>query len=365
MTLLNLSTDYALRNLFNLASQSDRQVSRRELIQFHGISADHVAKAVQHLAHADYVRADRGWSGGLRLGRSAAQITVGEVIELFEGPVTLLECVSTEGMCVIQPGCRLATPARPGGSAVSGDAEWSPAGGPDGVAGTVPGATFSPVALFVSAVWLLAARKLDRLLVVTVRLPARCGVERSGSDAGSLRRNPMSQRYLPRVVPCALALTLAGVLVVRGYAQGAKPVHPVKMPLPQARQTVSMLNDLYVNTVVLTHGTYVKDRGTVASATVARQIFEAMTKKGWPETHWLSTTGRPFNPANNPRDSFEKDAVAALKKGEVRFERVEAGRLRVATLVPLVDKSCQMCHTRDQVGDPIGGLSYTVQLGGK
>src|SRR5204863_8897453 len=112
---------------------------------------------------------------------------------------------------------------------------------------------------------------------------------------------------------------------------------PVKMPLAQARQTVAMLNDLYVNSVVLTHGTYVKDKSVTAAATVARQVFTAMKQKGWPETHWLSTTGRPFNPANNPRDPFERDAVAALKKGEARFERIEDGKLRVATLVPIVD----------------------------
>jgi hypothetical protein len=140
------------------------------------------------------------------------------------------------------------------------------------------------------------------------------------------------------------------------------PVKPVAMKLEQARQTVAMLNDLYVTTVVLTHGTYVKDRGTVAAATVARQVFGAMEKKGWPKTRWLSTTGRPFNPDANPKDAFEREAVAALKKGEARFERVENGQLQVATLVPLVEASCLMCHTRDKVGDPIGGLSYTIQL---
>ena len=58
----------------------------------------------------------------------------------------------------------------------------------------------------------------------------------------------------------------------------------------------------------------------------------------------------------------QKEAVAALKSGKSRFERVENGNLRVVTLVPLVDKSCQMCHTKDKVGDPIGGLAYTVPL---
>lgn len=107
MIRLNLSTDYALRALLYLASQPDRQVSTRELAGFYDISADHVSKVVQHLAHAGYVRAGRGRAGGLRLGRPAAEISVGAVIELFEGPISLLDCIGTEGVCVIQPGCRL------------------------------------------------------------------------------------------------------------------------------------------------------------------------------------------------------------------------------------------------------------------
>jgi hypothetical protein len=161
----------------------------------------------------------------------------------------------------------------------------------------------------------------------------------------------------------AVAAAIAGGVAV-SHADEAAP-GPAKMSLEQARRTVSMLNDLYVNSVVLTHKTYVKDRGSVAAAVVARQVFQAMADKGWPQTRWINTTGRPFNPDSNPKDAFEKDAVVALKKGQARFERVEDGKLRVATLIPLVDKSCQTCHTKDKVGDPIGGLSYTVPLAGK
>jgi hypothetical protein len=161
---------------------------------------------------------------------------------------------------------------------------------------------------------------------------------------------------------CWGAALLIGIALATARPTGAQETKPVKMPLEQARSTVAMLNDLYVNTIVQTHTTYVKDRGSVAAAAVARKVFEAMAKKGWPQTRWISTTGRPFNPDANPKDAFERDAAAALKKGEARFERVEDGKLRVATLIPVVDKSCLMCHTRDKVGDPIGGLAYTVDL---
>ncbi len=161
----------------------------------------------------------------------------------------------------------------------------------------------------------------------------------------------------------AAGTVLCGTVIAQAQTAKPKPAQ-TPMPLAQARRTVSMLNDLYVTSVVGIHGTYVKDAATPAAATVARQVFESMAAKGWPETRWLSTTGRPFNPASNPKDKFEKDAVVALKKGQARFERVENGELRAATLVPMVDKSCGMCHTKDKVGDPIGGLLYRVKLTG-
>src|SRR5688572_26119897 len=107
MIRLNLSTDYALRTLLYLASEPGRQASTREIAGFYGISADHTSKVIQHLAHGGYVRAGRGRGGGVRLARPAPEISVGEVVELFEGPVALLECVDHSGVCVIESGCRL------------------------------------------------------------------------------------------------------------------------------------------------------------------------------------------------------------------------------------------------------------------
>ena len=173
----------------------------------------------------------------------------------------------------------------------------------------------------------------------------------------------MDSRSLTRWIAGGAAFGVAGLLAVSTQAaQQTKPVPPAKMSLAQARQTVDMLNDLYVTSVVGIHDTYVREPGTPAAAVVARQLFVAMKAKGWPETRWINTTGRPFNPDSNPKDAFERDAVAALKKGQAKFERVEGDKLRVATLIPAVNKSCLMCHTKDKVGDPLGGLSYTVFL---
>ncbi|MFN3651676.1 MAG: RrF2 family transcriptional regulator [Armatimonadota bacterium] len=107
MIRLNLSTDYALRTLLFLASRPGGHCSTREVAEFYEISADHVSKVVQTLARAGVVRAERGRGGGIRLARKPADVTVGEIVELFEGPVALLACVNTDDVCTIQPSCRL------------------------------------------------------------------------------------------------------------------------------------------------------------------------------------------------------------------------------------------------------------------
>ena len=103
---LALQTDYALRTLLYLASFPDR-ATVRQVAEFFGISADHVAKAVNQLGRLGYVRSVRGAGGGIELGRPADQVRLGEVILAFEGNLHLLECVGREGVCVIESFCKL------------------------------------------------------------------------------------------------------------------------------------------------------------------------------------------------------------------------------------------------------------------
>lgn len=105
---LSLHTDYALRTLLFLADRPGRS-SVAQIAQFFQISRDHVAKVVQSLVRLGYVRSVRGIGGGVELKRRPAEIRIGELIVAFEGNMNLLECVSTEGLCVIQPTCRLRT----------------------------------------------------------------------------------------------------------------------------------------------------------------------------------------------------------------------------------------------------------------
>ena len=103
---LALQTDFALRTLLYLATNTGRATVGR-IAEFYGISEHHLGKVAHQLGRFGFVRNVRGPSGGMELAREAGAITVGAVIRAFEGSMSLLECVETPGVCVIQPGCRL------------------------------------------------------------------------------------------------------------------------------------------------------------------------------------------------------------------------------------------------------------------
>jgi hypothetical protein len=136
--------------------------------------------------------------------------------------------------------------------------------------------------------------------------------------------------------------------------------------LDRARETVRMLDDLYKTFIVLITAEYVDDPSILPAATLSKRVFEAMNKKGWHKARLLDATGTPFNPDNNPRDKFEREAIKAMLSGSTYFEKVEKiegkDHLRAATSVHAVMKGCISCHPDRKFGDLLGAISYSIPL---
>jgi len=81
----NESTRLALLAAVELAQAGEARVSAADVARRHGASAHHVAKVLQRLSRAGLLRAVRGVGGGYRLARPAKDITLFEIVELFEG----------------------------------------------------------------------------------------------------------------------------------------------------------------------------------------------------------------------------------------------------------------------------------------
>lgn len=84
--MLSTTSEYALRALAHLASQSNRAaVLGRNLASATGIPANYLSKVLLVLRNARFVDTTRGSGGGYRLAKPADEIFLIDVVELFDG----------------------------------------------------------------------------------------------------------------------------------------------------------------------------------------------------------------------------------------------------------------------------------------
>ncbi|MFN3863813.1 MAG: SUF system Fe-S cluster assembly regulator [Erythrobacter sp.] len=106
MRLSNLA-DYAVITMSQAALHcGNGRVSAAELAAETGLPVPTVQKLVSRLTAAGLLRSLRGAHGGLQLGRPAAAITVADIVEAVEGPITLTACVD-HSPCEFAAGCSM------------------------------------------------------------------------------------------------------------------------------------------------------------------------------------------------------------------------------------------------------------------
>jgi Rrf2 family protein len=84
MIRLKKSTLFALYAVHELGLDPARVLNAAEIAQRHGVSEHHVAKVLQRLARARIVRGVRGAHGGFQLARDPRELTLLDVVEVFE-----------------------------------------------------------------------------------------------------------------------------------------------------------------------------------------------------------------------------------------------------------------------------------------
>lgn len=135
----------------------------------------------------------------------------------------------------------------------------------------------------------------------------------------------------------------------------------------EARTAVKLLDDVYKFYIVFDTINHVDNPGRTSAATLTKQVFKEMEKKGWHSARLISATDKAINKENMPKDEFEKEAVQALRGGETFFEKsetVEGKKVyRAATPVPVVLRECKMCHPYVKDDEIMGAISYTLPLG--
>ena len=111
MLRLSKKADYALIAMKHLALHIDRGASSaREIAEQYDIPIELLAKVLQRLVRRGLLASHHGTRGGYRLARQAGLVSVADVIQAIDGPVTITACSTEDGRCEQYSRCSVRGP---------------------------------------------------------------------------------------------------------------------------------------------------------------------------------------------------------------------------------------------------------------
>ena len=99
MNLITRNTDYAIRALCYIVKSNKNIVSIKELVESLKMPRPFLRKILQELGKKGILRSYKGKNGGFVLATRPEKIYVGELIEIFQGPIKLQEHTFRKKIC--------------------------------------------------------------------------------------------------------------------------------------------------------------------------------------------------------------------------------------------------------------------------
>ncbi len=91
---------YGLRILIDLATHDPVKPRLiRDIAQSQQISEKYISRLVIDLRRANLIRSVRGVNGGFHLAKRPEEITLLEILETMEGPISVVDCVRSPEKC--------------------------------------------------------------------------------------------------------------------------------------------------------------------------------------------------------------------------------------------------------------------------
>jgi Rrf2 family protein len=111
MLRLSKKTDYALMAMKHLALLGDRgSSSAREIAEQYDIPVELMAKVLQRLARRGLLASHQGTRGGYQLARPSTAISVADVMQAVDGPLTVTACSDHDHACGQYSKCNIRDP---------------------------------------------------------------------------------------------------------------------------------------------------------------------------------------------------------------------------------------------------------------
>ena len=97
---------YGTRMMLDLAAHHDQgPTPLREIAKRQDLSVKYLEQLIIPLKAAGYIRSVRGARGGYTLARKPDKISVGQIIKVLEGGLSLVDCVEDPKVCERERNC--------------------------------------------------------------------------------------------------------------------------------------------------------------------------------------------------------------------------------------------------------------------
>ena len=105
---LSTRSRYGARILVDLARHNDQgPIQIGEISKRQDISVKYLEQLIRPLKQASIVTSVRGPKGGHLLAKDPEDITLGQIVRLFEGQTELVECISNPEQCNMSDDCQV------------------------------------------------------------------------------------------------------------------------------------------------------------------------------------------------------------------------------------------------------------------
>ena len=113
MLRLSKKADYALMAMKHLAvktATAPSSTSAREIAEQYDIPIELMAKVLQRLARSGLLTSHQGTRGGYTLAKTAPAISVADIIQAIDGPLTVTACSTDDEQCEQFDKCNVRDP---------------------------------------------------------------------------------------------------------------------------------------------------------------------------------------------------------------------------------------------------------------
>ncbi len=96
---LQITTDYAIRVMLFMVQQGGKVSTAEATAKALGISCSYFNKVAWKIKMAGFLESIQGPSGGYRISKNAADITLYDIVTAMEGDIRINRCLDENGFC--------------------------------------------------------------------------------------------------------------------------------------------------------------------------------------------------------------------------------------------------------------------------